>query len=122
MTESTFELTTDGKVAEIHLNRPEALNSFTREFWSEFREQIEALDERGDVRALVISSSGKHFTAGMDLGVFQSMPDLSDTEPWPRPGGLDENSASLPGNLHLPGTGAFSGVDSHSRGMHRRRC
>jgi len=81
MTQSTFELTIDGKVAEIHLNRPEALNSFTREFWSDFREQIEALDERGDVRALVISSSGKHFTAGMDLGVFQSMPDLSDTEP-----------------------------------------
>lgn len=81
MSTSTFELSIEGKVAEISLNRPEALNSLTREFWGDFREQIEALDERGDIRALVISSTGKHFTAGMDLGVFASMPDLSGEEP-----------------------------------------
>ncbi len=81
MAKSTFELNITGKVAEINLNRPEALNSFTREFWSAFREQVEALDDRGDIRALVISSTGKHFTAGMDLGVFQAMPDLSGHEP-----------------------------------------
>lgn len=81
MSTSTFELTITGKVAEIALDRPEALNSFTREFWTEFPEQVDALDDRGDIRALVISSSGKHFTAGMDLGVFQTMPDLSNHEP-----------------------------------------
>lgn len=81
MSTSTFELSIEGKVAEISLNRPEALNSLTHEFWGDFREQIEALDERGDIRALVISSTGKHFTAGMDLGVFASMPDLSGEEP-----------------------------------------
>ncbi|MEM8644968.1 MAG: enoyl-CoA hydratase-related protein [Pseudomonadota bacterium] len=81
MSESTFDLTIDGKVAEITLNRPDALNSFTPGFWSAFREQVEALDDRGDVRALVISSTGKHFTAGMDLSVFHAMPDLSAHEP-----------------------------------------
>ena len=81
MSKSTFELTITGKVAEIALNRPEALNSFTQDFWTELPEQVEALDDRGDVRALVISSTGKHFTAGMDLGVFQAMPDMSVHEP-----------------------------------------
>lgn len=81
MSASTFELTIEGKVAEISLNRPDALNSFTREFWAEFRQQVEALDERGDVRALVVSSTGKHFTAGMDLGVFAAMPDFAGQEP-----------------------------------------
>ncbi len=81
MSTSTFELRTDGKVAEIILNRPEELNSLTQAFWTDFKEQVEALDDRGDVRALVISSTGKHFTAGMDLQVFQAMPDLSGYEP-----------------------------------------
>ena len=81
MSNSTFELNIEGKVAEIILNRPDALNSLTQAFWTDFREQVEALDDRGDVRALIISSTGKHFTAGMDLGVFQAMPDLSGHEP-----------------------------------------
>ena len=81
MSKSTFELNIEDKVAEIILNRPDALNSFTQEFWTEFREEVEALDDRGDVRALIVSSTGKHFTAGMDLGVFQAMPDLSGHEP-----------------------------------------
>jgi enoyl-CoA hydratase len=67
---TTFEIETLGKVAHLRLNRPDAYNSMTREFWSELPDAVRALDAEGATRALVISSTGKHFCAGMDLGVF----------------------------------------------------
>jgi enoyl-CoA hydratase len=70
MTATTFEIETIGKVAHLRLNRPDAYNSMTREFWSELPAAVRELDAAGSTRALVISSTGKHFCAGMDLGVF----------------------------------------------------
>jgi enoyl-CoA hydratase len=72
MTATTFELTSDGPVAHLRLNRPDAYNSMTREFWDELPTAVRELDAAGSTRALVISSEGKHFCAGMDLGVFTS--------------------------------------------------
>jgi enoyl-CoA hydratase len=51
--------------------RPEALNSMVPAFWRELPELVRELDAGGEARALVISSTGRHFTAGMDLAVFQ---------------------------------------------------
>ena len=62
---------TDG-VGHIRLDRPEQLNTMVREFWMELPEIVRGLDRRGDVRAIVVSSTGKHFCAGMDLAVFTS--------------------------------------------------
>jgi enoyl-CoA hydratase len=71
MTDATcFEIERVGKVAHLRLNRPDAYNSMTREFWSELPEAVEELDADGSVRVIVISSTGKHFCAGMDLAVF----------------------------------------------------
>jgi enoyl-CoA hydratase len=41
-----------------------------RAFWSEFPQAVQALDAEGEARVLIISSTGKHFCAGMDLEVF----------------------------------------------------
>ncbi len=65
---------TDG-IAEVRLNHPERLNSMTRAFWSEIPHAFRALDEAGGVRVAVLSSTGKHFSAGMDLSVFQPAKD-----------------------------------------------
>jgi enoyl-CoA hydratase len=67
---SCFDIDVLGHVAHLRLNRPEAYNSMTREFWSELPDAVRDLDADGTCRALVISSTGKHFCAGMDLGVF----------------------------------------------------
>ena len=69
-TATTFDVKIEGKVAHLQLNRPDAYNAMTREFWSELPAAVRALDEDGSVRAIVISSTGKHFCAGMDLAVF----------------------------------------------------
>ena len=76
-----FDVTTENKVAHVRLNRPEALNTMIPEFWSELPRVVGELSDRGDVRAIVVSSTGKHFSAGMDLSVFTSSGLSMDGEP-----------------------------------------
>ena len=57
-------------VGHIRFSVPDEYNRLPPAFWTEFPEALRRLDARGDVRALIISSTGKHFTAGMDIGVF----------------------------------------------------
>jgi enoyl-CoA hydratase len=71
---------TDG-IAHIELSRPERLNTMTREFWSELPAIVRDIDDNARARVIVISSTGKHFTAGMDLSVFAS--DAALTGPGP---------------------------------------
>lgn len=70
MESTCFEVERIGKVAHLRLCRPDAYNSMTRAFWSELPQLVNELDRSGEVRAVVLSSTGKHFSAGMDLAVF----------------------------------------------------
>jgi len=70
MEPTCFEVERVGKVAHLRLCRPDAYNTMTRAFWSELPQLVTELDRTGDVRAVVLSSTGKHFSAGMDLAVF----------------------------------------------------
>ncbi|MBP6013377.1 MAG: crotonase/enoyl-CoA hydratase family protein [Alphaproteobacteria bacterium] len=65
-----FNVETKDKVAHIQLKRPEAFNSMNRAFWNELPAIVHAINDEGKARAIVISSTGKHFSAGMDLSVF----------------------------------------------------
>ncbi len=65
-----FDVSMVGQVAHVQLSRPAELNTMTRDFWQELPAIAEELSDGGEARALVLSSSGKHFTAGMDLSVF----------------------------------------------------
>ncbi len=76
-----FDVVVEGKVAHIRLNRPEALNTMVPAFWAELPRLIGELSDSGEVRAIVISSTGKHFSAGMDLSVFTSSGLSMDGEP-----------------------------------------
>jgi 2-(1,2-epoxy-1,2-dihydrophenyl)acetyl-CoA isomerase len=74
-----LEVTRDGAVLEITLNRPEALNAFTVEL---HRELGAALKEarKDDVRAVLITGAGRAFSAGQDLAEAQG----SETGPGDR--------------------------------------
>lgn len=65
-----FTLTVDAGVAELTLAVPEELNRMPPACWEELPAALEALEARGDVRVLIIASTGKHFTAGMDVSAF----------------------------------------------------
>ena len=65
-----FELSHDGHVAHLKLNRPERMNTMTLAFFPAVRDAVRTLGDEATTRALVISSTGKHFSAGMALDVF----------------------------------------------------
>jgi enoyl-CoA hydratase len=67
---SGLELSVEGKVAHLRLNRPEVGNAMDPAFWSGLPRLVHDLDASGEVRCLVISGEGKHFSTGMDLKVF----------------------------------------------------
>ena len=70
---STLEVKQEGHIAHVVLNRPDAMNSMIPEFWTELPAAIREIDDEGKTRVIVISSTGKHFSAGMDLSVFLNM-------------------------------------------------
>ena len=78
MSYKTLTVTTDGHIARITLDRPDRLNAMNADFWNELPAAVRALDAGGDVRAIVIVANGKHFTAGLDLGMFGTPPDPAD--------------------------------------------
>jgi enoyl-CoA hydratase len=63
-------LTFQDHVAHLVLSRPEAMNTMNPAFWRELDEVLQRLHREGQARALVISSTGKHFSAGMALDTF----------------------------------------------------
>lgn len=58
------------KVAHLVLNRPAAMNTMQPVLWRELTAILAMLQRDAPARALVISSTGKHFSAGMALDVF----------------------------------------------------
>jgi len=79
-----FELEETEGVAHLILSRPDELNSMIPSFWTELPEIVDELSDSGRARVLVISSTGKHFSAGMDLSVFtggSNIADSGDAEP-----------------------------------------
>lgn len=65
-----FNVETKDKVAHIQLKRGDAFNTMNRAFWNELPQIVNKINDEGSARAIVISSTGKHFSAGMDLSVF----------------------------------------------------
>ena len=80
-TPSCFALTHTDHVAHLVLNRPEAMNTMHPTFWRELDEVLTALHNEGTARALVISSTGKHFSAGMALETFSGAIQMDDQSP-----------------------------------------
>ncbi|MEI8324576.1 MAG: enoyl-CoA hydratase-related protein [Betaproteobacteria bacterium] len=77
-TMQSFSLTIDQHVAHLVLSRPDALNTMSPTFWRELDAVLTQLHASGEARALVISSTGKHFSAGMALEVFGGATLLDD--------------------------------------------
>jgi len=70
MSYDCFNVEIADHVAHIQLKRPDELNTMTRAFWNELPEIVHDIDDHAKARCIVISSTGKHFSAGMDLSVF----------------------------------------------------
>ena len=69
---SCFDIKTKGHVCNMVLNRPNELNTMTRDFWVELGNALEEINRDSNVRVVILSSTGKHFCAGMDLSAFSN--------------------------------------------------
>jgi enoyl-CoA hydratase/carnithine racemase len=62
-----FEFAVDAGVATLTLNRPDKLNALTFDVYSDLRDLVTELPQRGDVRVLMITGEGRGFCSGGDV-------------------------------------------------------
>lgn len=72
MTYRCFDVDIKDNIAHLQLKRGDELNTMVPEFWKELPEIVRDIDRNAKARVIVISSTGKHFSGGMDLSVFTS--------------------------------------------------
>ncbi len=69
----TLDLTLDGHVAVVNLNRPDKANSMNEAMWRELQLCFEWLDAEPAVRVVILAGHGRHFCAGIDLAMFSGL-------------------------------------------------
>jgi len=74
MNDSTVLYTEQGAVGIATLNRPQALNSFTRQMHHDLWAVLDQADANPAIRAFVITGAGRGFCAGADLADFDFAP------------------------------------------------
>jgi len=67
----SVDLTIEGAIAKVTLNRPEKLNALTLEMRHQLREHFAALRFNDDVRAIIVTGEGRAFCTGADVGRMQ---------------------------------------------------
>lgn len=66
----TLAIRVEGTIGYLTLDRPEKLNALSTTMLVELAAAARFFDTRSDLRAVVVSGSGKHFCAGADLAAF----------------------------------------------------
>lgn len=74
---TTLEVSIDGAIGRIWLNRPQCLNALSTETLRELAMAAHYFDSKEQVRVVIVAGRGRAFSAGADL---QSFPQLSDPE------------------------------------------
>ena len=113
MQDPTVLYAEQGAVALLTLNRPLALNSFTRQMHRELWAALDLAEANPAIRALVITGSGRAFCAGADLAEFdfEPGPDLvARADPGPVIDQAFNPTVRRLQNLRLPTIAAVNGV------------
>ena len=76
-----FSLSVKDHIAHLVLNRPEAMNTMHPTFWRELDAVLTQVHRDNGARVLLISSTGKHFSAGMALETFSGGIQMDDQSP-----------------------------------------
>ena len=102
-----------GAVALVTLNRPQALNSFTRQMHHDLWAALDMAEADSKIRALVITGSGRGFCAGADLSEFDFAPGpdlVKRADPGPVIDQAFNPTARRLQNLRMPTIAAVNGV------------
>ena len=113
MAESTVLYAEQGAVALLTLNRPEALNSLSRQVHRDLWTALDRAEANPQIRALVITGAGRAFSAGGDLAEFDVAPG-PDLKARADPGPLIDDSFNPTvrklNGLRMPTLAAVNGV------------
>ena len=90
-----FDVSIEKGIATVTLNRGEKLNTMIPAFWSELPKVIGDINASGEARVVILASTGKHFSAGMDLSVFSMGSGESEAEVGRLRANLRENALHL---------------------------
>lgn len=113
MSEPAVLYAEQGAVALLTLNRPHALNSFTRQMHHDLWAALEQAQANPVIRALVITGAGRGFCAGADLAEFdfEPGPDLvARADPGPVIDEAFNPTVRRLQNLRMPTIAAVNGV------------
>ena len=102
-----------GAVALVTLNRPQALNSFTRQMHHDLWATLDSAEADSKIRALVITGAGRGFCAGADLSEFDFAPGpdlVKRADPGPVIDQAFNPTARRLQNLRMPTIAAVNGV------------
>ncbi len=92
-------------IAIVTISRPEAMNALNTRFFNEMDDFVANINERKDVRAMIITGEGKAFVAGADIA---EMVD-KDSEAGKAFSLLGQNTFSSFGKLSIPVIAAING-------------
>ncbi|WP_437270759.1 crotonase/enoyl-CoA hydratase family protein [Stutzerimonas balearica] len=62
-----FRVELADKVAQVVIDRPEKINAMNADFWAEIIDVFRWVDDTDEVRVVVLSGTGPHFSSGIDL-------------------------------------------------------
>jgi len=102
-----------GAVALVTLNRPQALNSFTRQMHHDLWAALDMAEADSKIRALVVTGAGRGFCAGADLSEFDFAPGpdlVKRADPGPVIDQAFNPTARRLQNLRMPCIAAINGV------------
>lgn len=91
---NTLALDVTDEIATLTLNRPKQMNAFTVEMANELENFFTSVNDRDDIRAIVVTGAGKAFCAGMDLSIEGNVFGLN--------GDLEPSLADMHGRLDDP--------------------
>lgn len=80
MSESDISIEQQGAVATVWLERPEVHNAFNAALIAQLKQCFDALNQRDDVRVVVLAGRGKSFSAGADLNWMKAAGAASQAE------------------------------------------
>lgn len=73
MSYECFEVSIENQVAHIVMSRPEKRNAMAKSFWEDLPKIMADIDDNAKARAIVISSTGPIFCAGIDLAMLSTV-------------------------------------------------
>ncbi|GAA1026695.1 MULTISPECIES: enoyl-CoA hydratase/isomerase family protein [Amycolatopsis] len=73
-----LEFTREGAVARLTFSRPEKMNAITHGMWAAIPGVAAEVEADPELKALVLTGAGRHFSAGADIGEFRELRSTAD--------------------------------------------